>query len=153
MRLLKFGGRGDLSLTDDLLRNPFAYLGADGDEVTFKDLENQSYKSRGPKMGLSTTEWRGAHLRPGLSRSFEPGHMTGVAGAAAVRCIRELGNVYTCCTDKTSGAELSEAINLMCRWYPESGSAMCKELSAAAYGQGLARANVKAFLPVSTRLN
>ena len=59
MRLLKFGGRGDLSLTDDLLRNPFAYLGADGDEVTFKDLENQSYKSRGPEMGLSTAEQRG----------------------------------------------------------------------------------------------
>jgi hypothetical protein len=43
--------------------------------------------------------------------------MTGVAGAAAVRCIRELGNVYRCCIDKSSSTELTEAINSMFRWY------------------------------------
>jgi len=46
--------------------------------------------------------------------------MTGVAGAAAMRCIRELGNVYRCCIDKTSSAELSEAINSMYEWYEKS---------------------------------
>jgi hypothetical protein len=43
--------------------------------------------------------------------------MTGVAGAAAMRCIRELGNVYRCCTDQSNNNELSEAINSMFRWY------------------------------------
>jgi hypothetical protein len=43
--------------------------------------------------------------------------MTGVAGAAAVRRIREFGMTDTCCIDKRSSAELSEAINSMYKWY------------------------------------
>ena len=46
--------------------------------------------------------------------------MTGVAGAAAMRCIRELGNVYRCCIDKANHTELSEAITSMFRWYREA---------------------------------
>jgi hypothetical protein len=43
--------------------------------------------------------------------------MTGVAGAAAVRRIREFGMTDTCCIDKASSAKLSEAINSMFEWY------------------------------------
>jgi hypothetical protein len=47
--------------------------------------------------------------------------MTGVARAAARRCMREFGMTDTVCIDKTSSAELSEAINSMYRWYQEAG--------------------------------
>jgi hypothetical protein len=33
--------------------------------------------------------------------------------------------VDTCCIDKTSSSELSEAIDSMYRWYQEAGYAMC----------------------------
>jgi len=40
-----------------------------------------------------------------------------VAGAAAVRRIREFGMTDTCCINKADFTELSEAINSMFRWY------------------------------------
>ena len=43
--------------------------------------------------------------------------MTRVARAATPRGISEFGRVDTCCIDKTSSADLSEAINSMYRWY------------------------------------
>ena len=46
--------------------------------------------------------------------------MIGVAGAGARKGLGELGWVNTCCIDKSSSAELSEAINSMFRWYRES---------------------------------
>src|SRR2546421_7862846 len=49
--------------------------------------------------------------------------MTSVAHAAALNRITEFGRVNTCCIDKTSSAELSEAINSMYRWY--QGSMVC----------------------------
>jgi hypothetical protein len=53
--------------------------------------------------------------------SVDPGHMTGVARVAAPRGIRQFGLTNTCYIDKTSSAELSEAINSMYHWYQESG--------------------------------
>ena len=52
MRLLRFNAHGELSLTKDLIEDipPYAILshtwGEDGDEVTFKDLENRLYKDK-----------------------------------------------------------------------------------------------------------
>jgi hypothetical protein len=52
MRLLKLDSRGELSLTDDLAKDITGYAilshtwGADGDDVSFEDLENLSYKSK-----------------------------------------------------------------------------------------------------------
>ena len=43
--------------------------------------------------------------------------MTGVAGAAAVRRIREFGMTDTCCIDRANHTELSEAIASMFSWY------------------------------------
>jgi hypothetical protein len=48
MRLLKFGSRGEVSLTTNLIKDlpPYAILshtwGADDDEATFNDLQNGS---------------------------------------------------------------------------------------------------------------
>lgn len=50
----------------------------------------------------------------------EPGHMTRVAHPAALSRFGELCRGDTICIDKTSSAELSEAINSMYRWYQES---------------------------------
>jgi len=53
MRLLKFDTLGELVLTEDLVRDIPCYAilshtwGADGDETTFKDLENGSSKKQG----------------------------------------------------------------------------------------------------------
>lgn len=52
MRLLKYGTRGEISLTGDLVDNVPAYAilshtwGADGEEVTFDDLERRRGKSK-----------------------------------------------------------------------------------------------------------
>ena len=52
MRLLKLDSRGELTLTDDLIKDIPCYAilshtwGADGDETTFKDLGNGSGKSK-----------------------------------------------------------------------------------------------------------
>ena len=102
MRLLKWGSRGELSLTKDYVDDapPYAILshtwGRDEDEVTFQDLKNGSGRS---KAGYTKLQF-------------------------CARQAREDGLEYcwvdTCCINKDSHAELSEAIASMFRWYRDA---------------------------------
>jgi hypothetical protein len=102
MRLLEQNSRGDFCLTRDLLTAipPYAILshtwGADGDEVTFQDIIEHIGKN---KVGYAKIQF----------------------------CANQAANdglhyfwVDTCCIDKSSSAELTEAINSMFRWYREA---------------------------------
>jgi Heterokaryon incompatibility protein (HET) len=99
MRLIKDEGHGELSLVehyDDKIPH-YAILshtwGADGEEVTFKDLLEGTGKN---KAGYKKIEFcRDQAASDGLQFFW----------------------VDTCCIDKSSSAELSEAINSMFRWY------------------------------------
>jgi hypothetical protein len=104
MRLLKFDNVDGLSLTRDLGNNipPYAILshtwGRDEDEVTFYDVNFGTGKA---KAGYSKIRLCGEQAREhGLEYFW----------------------VDTCCIDKTSSSELSEAINSMYRWYKESAA-------------------------------
>ncbi|KAF2255007.1 HET-domain-containing protein [Trematosphaeria pertusa] len=101
MRLLRFEDGGGLSLVEFIANiPPYAILshtwGADGEEVTFKDLMDGTGKSK--------------------------------AGHDKIRCCGEQAAkdgleffwVDTCCIDKSSSAELSEAINSMFNWYRDA---------------------------------
>ena len=99
MRLLKLKGDGEFSLIefvgDDI--PPYAILshtwGADDEEVTFRDLMESTGKS---KSGYEKIRFCGKQAaNDGLQYSW----------------------VDTCCIDKSSSTELSEAINSMFRWY------------------------------------
>jgi hypothetical protein len=101
MRLLKIGNGGGLSLTNDLVEDHeiprYAILShtwrQDSDEVTFEDLQN--------------------------------GSGTGKAGYDKIRFCKQQAEkdklqyfwVDTCCIQKSSSAELQEAITSMFRWY------------------------------------
>jgi hypothetical protein len=105
MRLLQVNENGEFSLTRDFINNIPRYAilshtwGDDEEEVTFKDLENGSGKT---KSGYKKIQFCGAQAsRDGL-RNFW---------------------VDTCCIDKSNSTELSEAINSMFRWY--SNAAKC----------------------------
>ena len=99
MRLIKDDGHGNLSLMeyhDDRIPR-YAILshtwGADGEEVTFKDLTEGIDRN---KPGYNKIEFcRNQAARDKLKYFW----------------------VDTCCIDKSSSAELSEAINSMLRWY------------------------------------
>jgi Heterokaryon incompatibility protein (HET) len=99
MRLLKDTGHGDLSLVeyDDDTIPRYAILshtwGADGEEVTFKDLAEGTGKN---KTGYDKIEF---------------------CRKQAASDDVQLFWVDTCCIDKSSSAELTEAINSMFRWY------------------------------------
>jgi hypothetical protein len=102
MRLLKLDGRGEPSLTKDLTKDIPCYAilshtwGADDDETTFKDLDNGSGKS---KAGYSKIRFCGEQAkRDGLQYFW----------------------VDTCCIDKSSSAELQEAITSMFCWYRDA---------------------------------
>ncbi|KAI9694181.1 MAG: hypothetical protein M1822_003452 [Bathelium mastoideum] len=102
MRLLEQEDDGGFRLTGDIIRNvpPYAILshtwGTDGEEVTFEDLVDNTGKDK--------------------------------AGYAKLRfCAKQAANdsiqyfwVDTCCINKSSSAELTEAINSMFRWYHEA---------------------------------
>jgi hypothetical protein len=99
MRLLEDVGHGKLKLVEkhdnDIPR--YAILshtwGADGDEVTFRDLMKGTGRN---KIGYQKIEFcRAQAAHDGLQHFW----------------------VDTCCIDKSSSAELSEAINSMFRWY------------------------------------
>lgn len=99
MRLLEDVGHGKLRLVEkhdgDIPR--YAVLshtwGEDGDEVTFRDLTEDTGQK---KVGYEKIEFcRAQAARDGLQHFW----------------------VDTCCIDKSSSAELSEAINSMFRWY------------------------------------
>jgi hypothetical protein len=102
MRLLKWESNGELSLTKDLIHNipPYAILshtwGADDEEVTFKDLTDHTGED---KAGYTKIRFCGEQ--------------------AASDNLQYIW-VDTCCIDKSSSAELAEAINSMFRWYREA---------------------------------
>jgi len=102
MRLLEWKSDDDFSLTKGLIHNipPYAILshtwGADTEEVTFEDLTDGSGKS---KAGYNKIRFCGEQARRDGLQYFW---------------------VDTCCIDKSSSAELTEAINSMFRWYREA---------------------------------
>ena len=99
MRLLELKSCTELNLTKDLIDNipPYAILshtwGADHDELTFDDLNKGLGKS---KTGYTKINFCAQQARKdGLEYIW----------------------VDTCCINKGSHTELSEAINSMFRWY------------------------------------
>jgi hypothetical protein len=100
MRLLKFGSRGELSLTKNLIEDIPSYAilshtwGADDDEVTFDDIKNESGKSKAS--GYAKIQFCGEQARRDGLQYFW---------------------VDTCCIDKANHAELAQAIASMFRWY------------------------------------
>jgi hypothetical protein len=102
MRLLQFKNQNEFSLTNELIDDipPYAILshtwGADTDEVTFRDLMDNTGKS---KAGYYKICFCGEQARRDGLQYFW---------------------VDTCCIDKSSSAELTEAINSMFRWYQKA---------------------------------
>ncbi|OQV09550.1 hypothetical protein CLAIMM_13658, partial [Cladophialophora immunda] len=102
MRLLKFDGDGQLSLTKDLIDDipHYAILshtwGADDEEVTFNDLKDGSGKR---KAGYEKIRFCGDQARKDKLEYFW---------------------VDTCCIDKANHAELAEAIISMYAWYRDA---------------------------------
>ena len=99
MRLLEFKNHGELSLTEFIGDNIPRYAilshtwGPDDEELTFKDLAEGTGKS---KAGYSKIRFCGEQAASDGLQYFW---------------------VDTCCIDKSSSAELSEAINSMFYWY------------------------------------
>ncbi|KAF8850728.1 putative ankyrin repeat-containing protein [Acephala macrosclerotiorum] len=103
MRLLELNNDGEVSLTKDFVGDnipEYAILshtwGADTEEVTFKDLMDGTGKG---KSGYKKVCFCGEQARRDGLQYFW---------------------VDTCCIDKSSSAELSEAINSMYRWYQDA---------------------------------
>jgi len=101
MRLLQHRENGTISLTEHVGEPPpYAILshtwGADNEEVTFRDLID------------------------GTGTEKEGYHKLKFCGQQAARHGLEYYWIDTCCIDKASSAELSEAINSMFRWYRDS---------------------------------
>jgi hypothetical protein len=100
MRLLQCTSAGQPSLTKDLVGDDipeYAILshtwGADTEEITFRDLMDDTSKS---KAGYEKIRFCGEQARRDGLKYFW---------------------VDTCCIDKSSSAELAEAINSMFQWY------------------------------------
>jgi hypothetical protein len=99
MRLLKLDSPGELSLTHDLIKDIPGYAvlshtwGADGDEVTFEDLGNGSYKS---KAGYNKIRFCGEQAKKDGLQYFW---------------------VDTCCIDRANDFELAEATSSIFRWF------------------------------------
>src|SRR5271170_5820439 len=99
MRLLELKNHDEFSLTEFFDDNipRYAILShtwrLDGEEATFKDLTEGAGKS---KAGYSKIQFCGEQAASDGLQYFW---------------------VDTCCIDKSSSAELSEAINSMFRWY------------------------------------
>src|SRR2546421_11180354 len=102
MRLLKLNDGGEFSLTEFVGDNIPRYAilshtwGADGDEVTFKDLMKGTGEG---KAGYQKIRFCGKQAAADDLQYFW---------------------VDTCCIDKSSSAEISEAINSMFRWYHDA---------------------------------
>lgn len=89
---------------------PYAILSHtwDKDEVTLQDMQGLGVKS------LSTTSRNNIlKAKPGLRKVLEAARLAAYEGHDWIW-------IDTCCIDKTSSAELSEAINSMYRWYQNS---------------------------------
>lgn len=107
MRLLYTADNGRLGWTDDLVGDripPYAILSHtwEGQEVAYKDLQN--YRDIGDV---------DARLKGGYQKIF-------FCAAQAKSDGLDYFWVDTCCIDKSSSAELSEAINSMFRWYQKA---------------------------------
>jgi hypothetical protein len=106
MRLLKFDEEGEPSLVEFVGTDlpPYAILshtwGADVQEVTYQDIEDGTGKRKDGWRKLRFCNSRAKH--DGLQYCW----------------------VDTCCIDKSSSAELSEAINSMFSWYHAAESVM-----------------------------
>src|SRR5277367_5075797 len=103
MRLLEYNNNGEFSLTKDFVGDDipeYAMLShtweADTEEVTFKDL---IYGTGKGKLGYKKICFCGEQARRDGLQYFW---------------------VDTCCIDKSSSAELSEAINSIFKWYQRS---------------------------------
>jgi len=102
MRLLRLEDDGEFSLVEFVSKNIPRYAvlshtwGADDEEVTFKDLVDGAGKS---KAGYKKIRF---------------------CGKQAANDDLQFFWVDTCCIDKSSSAELSEAINSMFRWYHDA---------------------------------
>ncbi|KAI1842834.1 hypothetical protein JX266_011010 [Neoarthrinium moseri] len=109
MRLLQLGAAGELVLTKDMTRDipPYAILshtwGSDDEEVKLQDLNIAS------QVG-SEAKWM---QTSGYQKILFCGQQAKQDGI-------EYFWVDTCCIDKTSSAELTEAINSMFRWYQDA---------------------------------
>ena len=102
MRLLELNNHSKVNLTENLIDNipPYAILshtwGEDNEEVTFQDLTQGIGKS---KAGYRKIRFCGKQAaRDGLQYVW----------------------IDSCCIDKSSSTELSEALNSMFRWYREA---------------------------------
>ncbi|KAK8045160.1 WD40 repeat-like protein [Apiospora rasikravindrae] len=132
MHLLRFGDLGELTVTEDLLDNipPYAVLshtwGALGGEVLFQDIGAGYYKHK-----------------PGYRKIL-------FCGAQARRDGIEYFWVDTCCIDKTSSAELSEAINSMYRWYQnaEKCYVYLSDVTVSDEGLGIKYENSSSYMSV-----
>lgn len=102
MRLLKSDNTGGFSLTNDLIEDipRYAILShtwrLDGDEVTFQDLQGPSAES---KAGYDKIRFCGEQAKKDGLQYFW---------------------VDTCCINKSSSAELQEAIASMFEWYQKA---------------------------------
>ncbi|KAF8865534.1 HET-domain-containing protein [Acephala macrosclerotiorum] len=104
MRLLHRSETGELSLTKNLvgddLTPSYAILshtwGPDNEEVTFEDMTNGTGKD---KSGYAKIRYCGEQARQDGLQYFW---------------------IDTCCIDKSSSSELSEAINTMYHWYEKA---------------------------------
>jgi hypothetical protein len=100
MRLLRSDGDGNLSLAeffeDDIPEYAILSHRWEGEEVTFRDLTDGTSKG---KAGYGKIHFCGEQARRDRLEYFW---------------------VDTCCIDKSSSAELSEAINSMFRWYQKA---------------------------------
>jgi hypothetical protein len=120
MHLLSLNNAGRISLHKDFFGDDvprYAILshtwGADGEEVTYKDLMDGTGKS---KAGYKKIRFCGEQAkRDGLHYFW----------------------VDTCCIDKSSSAELQEAINSMFRWYQDAAKCYVYLSDVSAPGQVL----------------
>lgn len=117
MRLLKIDASGDFSL-DELnsgATQPYAILshvwGENDEEVTFRDLVDKTGKQ---KVGYDKIDFCAKQAKEDGIEYFW---------------------VDTCCIDKPSSAELSEAINSMYRWY-EDATTCYAYLSDVSHAEG-----------------
>ena len=103
MRLLEHNSAGQLSLTKDFVGDHIPEYGilshtwgADAEEVTFRDLVDGTAMS---KVGYDKIRFCEEQARRDGLKYFW---------------------VDTCCIDKSSSAELAEAINSMFQWYSKA---------------------------------
>jgi hypothetical protein len=139
MRLLQLDGNGFVSLTDYVGDNVPEYAilshtwGRDNEEITLAELMKATRRSE-------SISYPRQHNSPGSTKEIESEAHETLLRIAAVRSIKNKAGyekirfcgqqaakdgihhfwVDSCCIDKSSSAELTEAINSMFRWYQEA---------------------------------